>query len=114
MTRTAFIDDVTASVTIADGRQLAYLEVGNPDGPLVLHNHGGPSSRLEARLLAAAAAKNGLRTDLRGPSRHGSVQYPEGADLFRLGGRPRDDRRCAGSRAVRRDGLVGGRAVGAG
>lgn len=59
--RTAFIDDVTASVTTPDGRQLAYIEVGDPDGPLVLHNHGGPSSRLEARLLADAATKNGLR-----------------------------------------------------
>ncbi len=44
-----------------DGRQLAYLEVGDPKGPLVLHNHGGPSSRLEARLLADAAGRNGLR-----------------------------------------------------
>lgn len=61
MTRTAFIDDVTASVTTPDGRRLAYLEVGDPDGPLVMHNHGGPSSRLEAHLLADAAAKNGLR-----------------------------------------------------
>lgn len=48
-------------VTTPDGRTLAYLEVGNPDGPLVLHNHGGPSSRLEARLLADAASKNRLR-----------------------------------------------------
>lgn len=52
---------MTASVTTPDGRRLAYLEVGDPDGPLVLHNHGGPSSRLEARLLADAATKNGLR-----------------------------------------------------
>lgn len=44
-----------------DGRRLAYLEVGDPAGALVLHNHGGPSSRLEARLLADAAAKNNLR-----------------------------------------------------
>jgi pimeloyl-ACP methyl ester carboxylesterase len=28
-----------------DARQLAYLEVGDPHGPLVIHNHGGPSSR---------------------------------------------------------------------
>ena len=48
-------------VTAADGRTLAYLEVGDPDAPLVIHNHGGPSSRLEARLLADAAAKNRLR-----------------------------------------------------
>jgi pimeloyl-ACP methyl ester carboxylesterase len=44
-----------------DARQLAYLEVGNPQGPLVIHNHGGPSSRLEARLFADAASKHGLR-----------------------------------------------------
>jgi pimeloyl-ACP methyl ester carboxylesterase len=52
---------VIASVTTPDGRRLAYLELGNSDGPLVMHNHGGPSSRLEARLLADAAARNGLR-----------------------------------------------------
>jgi pimeloyl-ACP methyl ester carboxylesterase len=55
------IEEVDRAVTTPDGRQLAYLEVGDPNGPLVLHNHGGPSSRLEARLLADAATKNGLR-----------------------------------------------------
>jgi pimeloyl-ACP methyl ester carboxylesterase len=55
------VDDMTGAVTTPDGRQLAYLEVGDPNGPLVLHNHGGPSSRLEARLLAESAEKNGLR-----------------------------------------------------
>ncbi len=49
------------TVTTRDGRTLACLEVGDPAGPLVLHNHGGPSSRLEARLFAEVAAKNGLR-----------------------------------------------------
>ena len=48
-------------VTAADGRTLAYLEVGDPDAPLVIHNHGGPGGRLEARLPADAAAKNRLR-----------------------------------------------------
>jgi pimeloyl-ACP methyl ester carboxylesterase len=49
------------TVTTPDGRTLAYLEVGDPNGPLVVHNHGGPSSRLEAHLLADAAAENRLR-----------------------------------------------------
>jgi pimeloyl-ACP methyl ester carboxylesterase len=49
------------AVTAADGRKLTYLDVGDPDGPLVIHSHGGPSSRLEARLLADAARKNRLR-----------------------------------------------------
>jgi pimeloyl-ACP methyl ester carboxylesterase len=52
---------VTKIVTTKDGRSLACLEVGDPRGPLVIHNHGGPSSRLEARLFADAASKHGLR-----------------------------------------------------
>ncbi|MGV9803471.1 alpha/beta fold hydrolase [Mycobacterium sp. NPDC003449] len=48
-------------VTVGDRRELAYLEVGDPDGPLVLHNHGGPGSRYEARLFAGAALRNRLR-----------------------------------------------------
>jgi pimeloyl-ACP methyl ester carboxylesterase len=51
----------TKTVTARDGRTLAYLEVGDPRGPLVIHNHGGPSSRLEARLFASSASKNALR-----------------------------------------------------
>lgn len=43
------------------GRTFAWLEVGDRHGPLVIHNHGGPSSRLEARLFEAAAAKNRIR-----------------------------------------------------
>ena len=34
---------------------------GDPHGPLVIHNHGGPSSRFEAGLLASSASKNRLR-----------------------------------------------------
>lgn len=51
----------TKTVATHDGRDLAYLEVGDPHGPLVIHNHGGPSSRLEARLFANSASKSGLR-----------------------------------------------------
>ncbi len=53
--------EVTKLVAMPDGRTLACVEVGNPDGPLVIHNHGGPSSRLEAHLFAQAASKHGLR-----------------------------------------------------
>src|SRR6185503_21040127 len=51
----------TCTVTTRDGRTLAYLEVGDPHGRLVIHNHGGPSSRLEARFFASAASKHRLR-----------------------------------------------------
>lgn len=55
------MNDTDKAVSVADGRTLAYVEVGDPRGPLVIHNHGGPSSRIEARLFAASAAKHRLR-----------------------------------------------------
>lgn len=54
-------DETAAHVTTADGRRLTYLEVGEPSGPLVIHNHGGPSSRLEVLMLAESATKNRIR-----------------------------------------------------
>lgn len=51
----------TKFVDTLDGRKLAYVEFGDPTSPLVIHNHGGPSSRLEGRLLANGATSNGLR-----------------------------------------------------
>src|SRR5688572_24065585 len=51
----------TRFVETLDGRKLAYVEFGDPSSPLVIHNHGGPSSRLEGRLLANGATSNGLR-----------------------------------------------------
>lgn len=52
---------IERTIPAGDGRTLVCLEVGDPDGPLVLHNHGGPSSRLEARLFAEAAHRHRLR-----------------------------------------------------
>jgi len=48
-------------IATRDGRTLACLEVGDAAGPLVIHNHGGPSSRLEALLFVDAATKHRLR-----------------------------------------------------
>jgi pimeloyl-ACP methyl ester carboxylesterase len=42
-------------------RAIAYTQVGDPEGPLVLHNHGGPSSRIEAELFDVGATARGLR-----------------------------------------------------
>lgn len=55
------MDDTTHTISTRDGRTLAVLEVGDPQGPLIIHNHGGPGSRLEARLFAAAATAHRLR-----------------------------------------------------
>lgn len=51
----------SASMTLIDGRTLAFQAVGMPDGPTMFHNHGGPSSRLEVKLIEAAARQHGLR-----------------------------------------------------
>ncbi len=47
--------------TLADGRKLAYVEFGAPNGKPAFHFHGGPSSRLEGKLLSAAAAEESVR-----------------------------------------------------
>jgi hypothetical protein len=39
---------MTFSVSLPDGRELAYEEYGDPDGDPVLSFHGGLSSRLDA------------------------------------------------------------------
>ena len=45
-----------ATVTLPDGRRLAYTEWGDPDGKPVLHFHGTPGSRLWCPDEAATAA----------------------------------------------------------
>jgi hypothetical protein len=78
---------VATLVTTRDGRTLACLEVGDPQGPLVIHNHGGPSSRLEARLFAESASRNRLRLVCVDRTRHRTVKSAKGADVLGLGAR---------------------------
>jgi pimeloyl-ACP methyl ester carboxylesterase len=49
------------SITLADGRTLGYVEVGDPHGHPVISNHGGLSCRLDVAPCAASAATHGLR-----------------------------------------------------
>lgn len=50
------------SLTLPDGRTLAYAEYGDPDGHPVMYFHGSPSSRLEPLLLGDDAfSRLGLR-----------------------------------------------------
>ena len=48
-------------IRLRDGRMLGRLEVGNADGPAVIHCHGGGSSRLEALFFEEAADRLGAR-----------------------------------------------------
>jgi pimeloyl-ACP methyl ester carboxylesterase len=50
-----------STVRLPDGRMVAYLEVGTRNGSPIFHFHGHGSSRLEARLIAAAATAVGVR-----------------------------------------------------
>ncbi len=52
---------VTASVTLPDGRLLAYEEYGDPAGFPVISCHGALSSRLDAAPAAQAATDKGVR-----------------------------------------------------
>jgi pimeloyl-ACP methyl ester carboxylesterase len=48
-------------LALDDGRELAWIEVGDPTGHPVMFFHGGADSRLEAHLIAGAAARLGVR-----------------------------------------------------
>ncbi|WP_267642796.1 alpha/beta fold hydrolase [Haloarchaeobius amylolyticus] len=53
--------DAPQTVTLADGRTLAFAEYGDPDGEPVLAFHGLPGSRHFGGFLADTAAAAGLR-----------------------------------------------------
>ena len=107
-------DVAGGAVSTRDGRDLTYLEVGDPHGPLVIHNHGGPSSRLRGTPARGRRIEEPAATRLRRPARHGTVQSAEDTQLLRLGRRHGDDRRRVGIPRIRRDRLVGGWPMGAG
>jgi pimeloyl-ACP methyl ester carboxylesterase len=52
---------VDASVTLADGRLLAYTDLGAPHGAVVMYFHGAPSTRLDASIFEDAFAERGVR-----------------------------------------------------
>jgi pimeloyl-ACP methyl ester carboxylesterase len=49
------------SIRLADGRALSYHAWGPVDGPLLIHQHGVPGSRLELVVVADVIAASGVR-----------------------------------------------------
>src|SRR5512136_816792 len=49
------------TIRLRDGRRLGYVEFGDPAGKPIFHFHGYPGSRLEGRIIHAAAVKCGAR-----------------------------------------------------
>lgn len=50
-----------ALITLGDGRELAYTDIGDPGGPCVLFFHGAPTSRLRIALMEDDFVARGLR-----------------------------------------------------
>src|SRR5438132_1613331 len=57
----AFTRMLDTSMTLADGRVLAYTDCGAPGGPLVFYFHGAPTSRLDLVALDVALQALGVR-----------------------------------------------------
>jgi pimeloyl-ACP methyl ester carboxylesterase len=49
------------SMTLPDGRSLAYTDLGSPEGPLVIYFHGAPTSRLDLVGVEDLFSSLGLR-----------------------------------------------------
>ena len=49
------------TIRMNDGRVVGFADYGSPDQTAVLWCHGGPGNRLEPLLVAAEAARAGLR-----------------------------------------------------
>jgi pimeloyl-ACP methyl ester carboxylesterase len=49
------------TIRLSDGRTLAYLESGDPNGRPVFYFHGGPGSRLEGQIYDRLNQKLGIR-----------------------------------------------------
>jgi pimeloyl-ACP methyl ester carboxylesterase len=52
---------VDTTMTLPDGRTLAYTDIGALDGPVAFYFHGAPGSRLELAALDGAFAAAGVR-----------------------------------------------------
>jgi pimeloyl-ACP methyl ester carboxylesterase len=71
----------TTVMELPDGRELAWVELGHPEGPAVFAFHGTPGSRLQVAFMAEAIAASGVR--LIAPDRpgYGHSTYHRGRTL---------------------------------
>lgn len=69
------------TISLSDGRTLAFTEIGDPGGAPVIHFHGAPSSGLELTFLDAAFAEAGLRVVTPDRPRYGGSSPQPGRRL---------------------------------
>ena len=61
MKRSSSTDQCDRVLTLADGRRLAFTDVGDPVGYPIIFGHGMPGSRLEGRFFHEKALEHGFR-----------------------------------------------------
>ena len=92
-------EDLTMS--LADGRTLAWAEYGVPEGRSVLFFHGGNDSRLAGRLLDDAATRAEVRLICPDRPGYGASTFLAGRTIPGLRIRRQSPRRRAGDRRLR-------------
>lgn len=55
------LSERNASMTLSDGRVLAYTDLGMSAGPVVMYFHGAPGSRLDLTIFTDTFAARGVR-----------------------------------------------------
>ncbi len=71
----------TSLMTLPDGRDLAWLDMGDPAGPAVLAFHGTPGSRNQIGYLSAAIAQSGARLIIPDRPGYGHSTFHKGRRL---------------------------------
>lgn len=93
-----------ALLALPDGRELAFLEWGDPEGFPAFYFHGTPSSRLEGAFADAAARKQGFRLIATDRPGFGRSDFQPGR---RFGDWPRDVCALADHLGIDAFGVVG-------
>lgn len=100
------MDGATRTVTLGDGRRLAYASYGRPDGHPVLYLHGTPSARNEWPLFGSDALARQIGLRIVAPDRPGM-----GGSTLKLGRRisdwPADAKALADDLGIERFSVLG-------
>ena len=93
-----------SSISLPDGRKLAYSEYGDSHGKPVIYFHGFPGSRVEGLLMDAAAKRLGLRIVAPDRPGFGRSDFQAGR---RLSGWPKDVAALADALSFERFSVLG-------
>jgi len=75
-------ESVGDTIKLVDGRPLGWAEFGDPQGLPLFHFHGFPASRLEGKLIEAAALRNAIRVIASDRPGYGISDFQSGRRLL--------------------------------